>query len=444
MSSAPSSPTRRRRCLELPALWAGTALVVGSAAAAAQSSPYYVAGSLAVAQDSNLQRLADDDATPSGSSRSDTVYSTALIGGINQAIGRQRVYGSLTLRDNRFERNKQFDNQSYNGTLGLDWATVQRLSGSLSLSAVRALSPFNADGVGRLTEKNLETTQSANALVRVGLVTAYSLELSGGVRRVRNSLDQGALQARNFNQDNLSLGVGWRPGGALAISIAVREVNGEYPTFRRNVSTGEFDSDRFKQQFFDLVSTWQPTGASLLDLRMNFADTKYLVNANRDFASVNGALGWQWQATGKLRLNLRYSSDQGQDSYPGLRPLFVTGFPFGVFPVVNNDSRTVSTYRVQGEFEVGSKLTLSAGLQHAARKLWRNITIPPGGFDAVASLEARDRSDQITLGARWAPWRATLFGCDLSDDRREFSGSRELSSPFKNAGLNCFGQLTLQ
>lgn len=422
-------------------LLAAAAASGGTAPVAAQSSPFYVAGSVALTQDSNLQRLADDQPTPDGASRADTIYSTALIGGINQSIGRQRVYGSLTLRDNRFERNKQFDNQSYNGALGLDWATVERVSGTLSLSAVRALSPFNADGVGLLPEKNLETTQSANALVRVGLVTAYSLELSGGMRRVRNSLDRDVLRARNFNQDNLSVGVGWRPGGALAISVAVREVHGEYPNFRGDAASG-FESDRFKQQFFDLVTTWQPTGASGLDLRLNFADTKYVVNEQRNFSAVNGSLGWQWQPTGKLRLNTRYSRDRGQDAYPSTKLVPFFGFLIPI-PVTNFDSRIVDSLRAQADLEVSAKVALTSSVQLTRRALTRD-PLAVADKSSLGITNAKDSTTQFNIGGRWAPTRSVLLGCDVGDERRKFSGDRELSFNLKSTNLSCFGQITLQ
>lgn len=436
MSSPPPSPVRCRSAWRrgLPALL-GAAAMLGATSAAAQTSPYYVAGSLALTQDSNLLRLADDQSPLAGESRSDTVYSTSLQGGINQTIGRERLYGSLTLRDNRFERNKRYDNQSYNGSLALDWATVERVSGTLSLSAVRALSAFNADGVGQLAQKNLETTRTANALVRVGLVTAYSLELAGGVRRVRNSLADDRVQARNFDQDNLSLGVGWRPGGALAVSVALREVKGEYPNFRRD-EVGDFQSDRFKQQFFDLVTTWQPTGASSFDLRLNFADTKYVVNEQRNFSAVNGSLGWQWQPTGKLRLNTRYTSDRGQDAYPSTVPIFFFRIPVTLF-----DSRQVSTWRLQADLEVSAKIAVTGGVQVARRSLTRD-TVAVADGNSLGISNGRDNTTSLSLGARWAPTRAILAGCDASNERRKASG--ELSFNLKDTTLSCYGQLTLQ
>jgi len=409
--------------------------LLASAPVCSQSSPYYAAGSLAFNHDSNLFRLAGDQVPGPDESRADTVTSTALVAGVNQGIGRQRVVGNLTLRDNRFARNDRYDNQSYNGQLGLDWSTVERISGSLSISAARALSTFNAEGVGLLLQKNLETTQAANAVVRVGLVTAYSLEVSAGQRRIRNSLDEARIRARDFNQDSGSLGLAWRPGGALSVVVALRELQGEYPTFRR-ATTGEYEADRFKQQQVDLLTTWQISGASGLDLRLNFGDTKYVSNEGRNFSSVNGSLGWLWQATGKLRLNSRYTRDKGQDAYPSSVPFF-----FGPIPVTLFDRRSIDTWRVQSDLNVSAKVALSASAQVASRQLERT-TVPRFALLAETTSQGRDRTTLLSLGARWAPTRSALLGCDAGHEKRSASGA--LTAPLKGSTFSCFGQITLQ
>ena len=435
MSSPCPAPRPGRRSAGALAVLLAAANGAAVAPAAAQSNPYYVAGSLALTHDANLLRLAGNQEPGAGESRSDLITGTALVGGLNQSIGRQRIYGSLTLRDNRFRHNDKYNNQSYNGSLGLDWSTVERISGTLALSAARALSTFNAEGVGLLSQKNLETSQAANAAVRVGLVTAYSLELGFGQRRVRNSLDDDRVLARNFNQDTNSIGLAWRPGGALSLSAALRELKGEYPSFRRDTA-GTFESDRFKQQQIELVSTWQPSGASGLDLRLNFGDTKYVDNEQRNFSSVNGSLGWLWQATGKLRLNTRYSHDKGQDAYPSSVPFFFTRIPVTLL-----DNRVIDSWRMQADFDSSAKISLTSSVQAARRKLSRD-TVTVVTPTSLGTSSGTDTTTLFSLGVRWTPWRTTLFGCDASTERRKASG--ELTADLKGAVLACYGQLTLQ
>lgn len=438
MDRPPALPRRAPRLLPAAhavALLACAAGLGWTTPAAAQASPYYVAGSLAAIHDSNILRLAGDQVAGPGQSQSDTIFSTALVGGLDQGIGRQRVFGNLTLRDNRFQRNDTFNNQSYNGSLGLDWSTVERISGNLSVSASRALSTFNAEGVGLLTQKNLENNQAANALVRVGLVTTYSLELGVGQRRVRNSLDDDRVKARDFNQDSYSLGLAWRPGGALAVTAALRQLQGEYPTFRRD-TTGAFESDRYKQQQVDLVTTWQASGASGLDLRLSFGDTQYVANEARKFSSVNGSLGWLWQATGKLRILSRFTRDKGQDAYPATVPFLFTRIPVTLY-----DSRSIDTWRVQADWDVSAKLALSSSLQSGRRQLERD-TVTVVSPTSLGTNSGRDNTTLFTLGVRWAPVRNTLLGCDTSSERRSASGT--LTAKLKGNSLTCYGQITLQ
>ena len=415
---------------------AGALLALCTCSASAQHSPWSIGGSTLFSHDSNLLRLADTQVPGPGESRSDTVLSTALVGSLNQNIGRQRVFGNLTLRDNRFERNAKYNNQSYNGALGLDWSTINRISGNLSLSAARNLSTFNAEGVGLLPEKNLETTQAANASVSVGLVTEYSLEIGAGRRQVRNSVQDQRVLSRDVNQDTLSVGLAWRPTAAFGLTGALRRVSALFPTFRLNANTGAYESDRYKQQQIELIAALQPSGASTLDLRLSFGDTRYLINEERNFSSVNGSLGWLWQATGKLRFTTRLARDKGQDNYPSSVPFFG-----GAVPVTLSDSRVITTLRVQADMDVSAKVAISTSLQHANRTLDRN-TLAVSNTLSLATLSGKDGTTVFTLGGRWAPVRNTLVGCDANTENRRASGG--LTSNLKAASLGCYGQLTLQ
>jgi hypothetical protein len=101
----------------------------------AEASPYTLGASQTVTYDSNLLRLSNGQAVPDGYSRADTVYTTALIAGLDQPIGRQRVYANATLRANRLSKNRIYDNEGYALAGGLDWSTVNRPAGQRRLPA---------------------------------------------------------------------------------------------------------------------------------------------------------------------------------------------------------------------------------------------------------------------------------------------------------------------
>jgi hypothetical protein len=176
--------------LTLPLL---AATVLGGGAWA-ETNPYYIGLSQTFSHDSNMLRLANgQDALP-GYVRADTVSTTALLAGFDQPFGRQRGRVSLVLREDRYSNNPTFDNTGYTASAGMDWSTVERVSGTLAASANRSLQRFNTEEIGFLTQKNLESSSNLNGSVSIGLVTQYSLELTAGHRQVSNSLDQPAVQ----------------------------------------------------------------------------------------------------------------------------------------------------------------------------------------------------------------------------------------------------------
>lgn len=423
----PASSAHSAHSVPSVALCALLAMAAGTATA--ETSPYYIGGAQAFSHETNALRLGDSESPPEGYSRSDTISSTSLLAGLNQPFGRQRAYANLALRSTRYSNNSVFDNQGYSANAGLDWSTIERVSGTLKLSANRALASFGITEVGLLSQKNLETTQALDATVSVGLVTQYSFEAALGHRRVRNSLDQSTIQSRNFDQDNASVGVRWRPTGASNFGLSVGGAKGRYPQFRTNATGDGYVEDRFTRRDIELTAGLQPSGLSSLDARLSVGKTSYDLNNQRDFSGVTGSIGWMWQPTGKLRFNSRISRDTGQDSYA--TTVFST-------PGLSDYSQTTSSLRIVTDYELSAKVGLNAALQVVQRKLVRTIDNPFIPLNA----EGKDRTTLLSLGARWTPLRNALLGCDLSNENRSASG--QLTTPLSNRGVSCFGQLTLQ
>ena len=404
--------------------------ITAAGLALAESSPYYVGVSQTFGHESNLLRLNDGAAVPNGYSRSDTVSSTALLAGIDQPIGRQRLRGDVALRANRYNDNDVFNNQSYSANLALDWATVNRLSGTLAGRANRALSSFNRQEVGLLRDKNFEDTQALDASVRLGVVTQYSLLASAGHREVSNTLEQDSVQARNFQQDTGSLGVRWQPSSLLSLGVGVRTTQGRYPKFQR-LPDNSFRADRFKRNDIDLTADYQASGASTLNARLSTGKTEYDLASQRDFSGVTGSLNWGWQASGKLRINTSLSRDTGQDSTA------VNAFNT---PATADYSRVNTTLRVGADWAATSKIAVTTSVVTSQRDLVRSL---PAQAGQTINDSGRERLTAFSVGARWAPTRSSLVGCNATTDR--ITGSGVLASTnLKGTGISCYGQLTLQ
>ena len=405
--------------------------VLAAGSAWAQSSPYYLGVSQSLGYESNLYRLGDNQVLPEGLSRSDNVSGTSLVAGVDQTIGRQRVYGSANLRANRFSRNKSLDNDSYSVSLALDSETVNNLSSTLSLIADQNLAQFNSrNTVGVLeTNKNIQRTLQLDAKLRLGLVGRYSLE--GSVNHRQRAYSAAEYDASEFRQNSASLGLRWRPSGNLSLGAALRDTQATYPRFRQ-VAPGVFEGDRLSRQDIDLTASWQPTGLSQLGARISPTHSRYQRGTSNNFSGLTGSASWVWQATGKLKLTTQATRDTGQSS---------DAVNLGIFGnAVSDYGRTSTTLSTRGAFDFSAKIGLTAGLIHTRRALVNTFVVQ--GLDPV-QRSGVDTTSTLALGARWLPTRAIQTGCDFTAERRTAS-NLQLSVPLSGHGVSCYGQFILQ
>ena len=399
----------------------------------AQSSPYFIGLSQTLGYDSNLLRLASGQLAPEGFSESDTSNTTTLLGGFDRGIGRQRVFANAALRDTRYSRNKIFNNQGYSLRSGLDWSTVERLSGSINFSANRNLQRFNSAEIGFLREKNLETVRSLTASASLGLITEYSLELRGGRTEVSNSLQRPSVQARQFTQENASIGLRWRPSAVSSVGLSVGSTRGRYPKFRATVDAQQnptgFEADRFKRDEVELSANYRASGASNLEAQISSGKTVYDLNTQRDFSGLTGRLAWSWQATGKLVSTTSVTRDTGQESYA--TAVFA-------LPATADYSRKNTVWQLSTSYSASAKVSITSSLLYYRGDLVRTIENPLFPLEA----EGREKVTQVSLGLRWTPLRSTTVGCDLNDQNKRGEGALGVS--LRGTTFSCYGQLTLQ
>ncbi|GAB4040504.1 MAG: hypothetical protein Fur0014_11070 [Rubrivivax sp.] len=403
-------------------------LLLAATGAAAQTSPWYLGASVGVAHEDNVYRLADGVAAPAGVSKSDTITTAALLAGLDQPVGRQRVYGNATLRDSRFDRNRVLDNQGYALRAGMDWSTAERVSGNLDLRVDRSLARFNTDTeIGLITRRNIEQVRQAAASVRVGVVTEYSLEAGLERREVDYSAPEYAPRENRVN--TATAGLRWRPSAGLMLGGGLRHVRGIYPQFEP-LAGGGFRADRFTRDGLDLLFELTPGGASRFDGRVTLGRTRYEAATARDFSGVTGAARWVWQPGAKLQLTTRLTRDDGQSGYYSTSPL-VDG--------VVDYSRTTTVLSLRGDYTATAKLRFNAVLAAGRRDLVR--TLPPTAL-VPGDASGRENTLEATLGLSWDPTRRAVLGCDLGHERR--TGRGELARPYRAGRIACYGQIFLR
>lgn len=394
------------------------ALALGATAAHSQSSPFYVGIAQAVSHESNLFRLADGVATPATvKKRSDTVSTTSLVAGIDQPISRQRLRGNVVLRTSQYASNSSLNSEGYSLDLGLDWQTINRISGTLgvgSQSNQRRFDP-NETNVG----KNIETGNQVSAVARMGVVTPLTLEAGLNWNEVNYSA--ATYQRAEYSQTGVSLGATYRLGGATTVGATLRSSRTSYN------SPGD-DRDRTG---LDLTVNWVPSGLTTLYGRLGYSRIDAKLPGISDFNGLTGEIRGGWQATGKIRLNGLLMHDTGQNSsFLSLADTRLTSTDY---------STTTTRLQLTADYAMSAKVSMVAGvgLTHRALNNSQFNLI----FGSVA-LTGSDDTTVLNLGARWRPTRGIQLGCDLVHEQRRASSS--LSLPYSNNAFSCSGQLTIQ
>jgi hypothetical protein len=379
--------------------------------------PYYLGVSQAVSRDSNLFRLPDGSPTPtSAKSRSDLISTTSLLAGLDRSFGRQRLRGSATLQHNRFRDNEQFDNDGHGLNLVLDWETLNRLSGNVSLASNRSLRRFDPSETNVASERNVETVKLADATVRLGVVTRATVEANVNHREVGYSSARYA--DREYKQTSESIGARYRPAAAATVGAGLRFTQGRYARF----------DDRYDRRDIDFTGRWEPGDGTVVSGRLSYGKTEYDRATQRNYSGPSAVLGVLWQPTGKIRLTGRAARDTGQDF------AFLNSGIGDRDPLTADYSRTTTSAKLQAVYLATAKTQLQLSASHARRSLATRL---PGS----SVQEGSDRVTQWQIGPTWMPSRGLQFGCDLTHERRSARGVG--SSPYRSNGASCYGQFTM-
>ncbi len=395
------------------------AALVSGAAIAQEPNPYYLGASQSVARESNLFRGV------AGVTASDTVSVTSLLAGLDQPIGRQRLFADLALRAGRFSDNSQLNYTGGSLLAGADWEAAESLSGRLSFATDRTLAPTGLDLGLTPTERNMQTTQEFALRGQSSRVAQFSVEAA----YIHRALDYTLAAANDlqFSQDTGSVGLRYRPSGGLTLGLTVRRTDGTYP----NAAPGD-QADDFKRDDVDLSALWVATGASTITARLSRTREKHGVLRERDVSGNTGAISWNLKPTGKLNLTLDYIRDTGAES------TFIGGAGGGTTTPVVNSSPRATTWQLRGDYEITAKLQALVFVRRLQRDLVNNVTPPGTGEDTL--LETR-------LGLNWTPLRSVLVGCSVGREERDASQSalaNVLSSSYSATTVRCLAQFRTQ
>jgi hypothetical protein len=378
----------------------------------ADANPYYFGGSLSVNQVSNIYRL-------SNNTNSDTVSTASLLAGMDQRFGRQRVFADGSLNTSRYRSNTDLNNNGYSLKAGLDWSTIERLSGTVSINNSRALGTYNVRDVAPILKQNIEENNQLEAVARLGLVTKFTLEATGGYRTRRfSAVEYARLE---FDQNRFSLGVVYRPSTDLTLGVAGRITQDKYP--RYSLSGGNYSAGEFERKDIDLTGRWAISGASTLEGRLSSGNSKVIQGVGSDFSGITGLIGWTWQPTARWNLSTNLSRDTGLET-----SLFSAGT--SIFSADQN--RLTNALRFNASYEVSSKVALNAGFSLSKTDRTNEFL--------GQSASNYDRDTLFNLGVRYQLSRGIQLSCQYSKQARDSSTALYV---YDASSYGCSGQIIL-
>jgi len=403
-------------------------LATAGAALADEPSPWYIGVNQAFSYNSNPSRLIDEFAEGSWWS------STSLVGGFDQSYGRQRFYGTGNVAANVYASLSQLDNTSYGLTAGWDWATVERLSGTVYASYNQGLANyggFNQANLARV-EKVTQDNALVYATVDYGLLSLLAADLRLAYSSVKYSSDNAvanfSFSRYELNQSSVNARVRKQFAGQLIGGVGVAYTKGDY--FSANQEFDRYD--------VFLTGDWQVTGQSTLSGRIGYSRWDYTGSNPYDQTGVTGWLAWRYTPTGKLDFITRISYDTQANS--------VFTSVGGGNPGGTGDTDWLTTgVQFSARYAFSGKTSFNASLEYYSQSR-DGFGIPAGG-GAPTFDGSRNSTLNLLLGATWLPSRNWQVNCNLTlNDRNESrsSGSSISLTPYSAYGGSCSAQFVFQ
>jgi hypothetical protein len=382
------------------------------AIAAEDPIPYYLAIGQTETADTNIFRLPKTNGRPPR----DLISTTALSVGMDQPLGRGRLVADLQLNINRYKNNRQLNYNGGQGSLRLDWESINRLSGDVSIYQKKTLYTPSLGGVA--LQKDVVSDFGLATNVRLGLVTLWSLE--GGVAYNKSTHSSVAQSGQELNQTAFNFGVRLRPSDLWSAGVGYRQTNAKYPRAVLNTN-GTYAADKVTRRDLDFSGDWAPTGISKFDARFSITKQKYSLQSDRTGSFLTGLIGYQWVPTGKTKLRVELARDTA------------VGVGDKKFPLVGqpeSDSSVANSLRLTASWDATAKIATEAGYSYSQRKLEKTIIgLSSTGAVTRSDNSGHDHTQTLSVGANYRPTYNILLGCKLTYEKRS-SNCLAVSSPY--------------
>lgn len=427
MQAQKTFPTRRplgrplSRQISPPLIAALAAAAACGSARAEDPSPWYIGASVGVTHDSNVFRTPD--------AVGDTYVTTSLLGGFDQAIGRQRLHAAARVGYSKYQNRDELNNTNYGVSAGWDWATIEKLSGSVNVGANRSLAQLNGNTRVPSTRRNLVNADQISTDVKWGGDGQVTLFANYGHSRVRYSAAE--FISSKSSADTASIGTNYRLGGSTTVGAALRFTRtvSPYGVAKTLLPTGpdDFASTTSNGRNLDLLGNWVYSPQTSVNARLSITRQTDSGGGDRTFSGLTGALSATYAPTAKLAFTAALSRDAGTNANYFNTVSTTSGSTVTTVSGLNQSSTATDILALGATYAATAKISVNAGAQYRRSKL------DAGGNDNISLY---------SLGATYAVARNWQLACNLGHESRAVSGGAGYDYTANTIG--CSAQFTLR
>jgi hypothetical protein len=252
-----------------------------------------------IIHDDNLFRLPSGTVPQNGAERSDRIHRLTASIDTRARIGLQTVSINMAAYRDWFARNSFLNNTGNNATARWNWQAGSNLSGAAAYANSRTLAGF---GEQRRETRDLVTLRgpSLSANLKAALDHTFGVEVSE--QQTRRS--DPAQQALENDTSNLGLIWTYRSTSDNFFGLRTRRSEAKY------LNAGLLTSDRidnFIQRDIGGFASGAAGAVSRWSAELGYAKREYMQDGRSDFNSAVGRVGFDWQPTAKVVLNLALS-----------------------------------------------------------------------------------------------------------------------------------------
>jgi exopolysaccharide biosynthesis operon protein EpsL len=277
----------------------GTTLAGAGGAAAATTEAFRPYVEASTAHDSNLFRVSGDAEALSvlgTTDMADTIHRLSAGFDSDISLSRQRVVLHANVDRKSYTRFSDLDHTGGKGDAVWHWRVGDLWSGDIDYGYSRALSGFQ-ELQSRI--RNIRTRQTTRATATYQFHPRWQFTAGAGGFDLENSAEERRQNDRRETFGELEATFA-SPAGTRT-GLWGRVTDAELPN-REVVATSLVDNS-YQETRLGLLGRWPATGHSEFDGRVGYTKREHAQIAQRDFDGTTGQLMYQWQATGKTRLD---------------------------------------------------------------------------------------------------------------------------------------------